>query len=157
MPTQIPLPCGRSVLVDDEDAERLSQHSWHVDSSGYATRYLNGRGAKVRMHRDLLPDADKPEVDHINGNKLDNRRDNLRGATRSENQMNRGKQSGNYSSDYIGVSWNKGASKWMARITVEGETKYLGIYESEEAAARAYNDAAKEHHGEFCNLNPIPA
>lgn len=153
MAIEVLLPGGRTALIDDADAPEILRYSWYVNSKGYAERSA-GRRRKVIMHRQLMEGCTAPEIDHVNGNKLDNRRVNLRGVTASQNQMNKGKQP-NCTSRYKGVSWNKAARKWMARITKDGSTRYLGSFESEREAARIYNKAARELFGEYARLNPL--
>jgi hypothetical protein len=164
MARQIPLTQGKFALVDDEDFERINRFKWCVRSfrgrPHYAARGINrgdGRTETVLMHRVI---CDAPEVDHVNGDGLDNRRCNLRPATRSQNQANArprvvyaGKPA---TSTFKGVSFDKGTRKWRACIRVERRLRYLGVHESERAAALAYNAAALEHYGEFARLNEVP-
>lgn len=154
---QIPLTQGKYAIVDTEDYEFISQWKWH-HSSGYAIRseYLgcfNGQGKSktIYLHRVILGTPEKFHTDHINGDKLDNRRSNLRMCTRTENMRNRKKQDG--SSKYKGVTWYKKLGKWSVRITHEEKRKFLGYFYSEESAALAYNKAAKEFYGEFARIN----
>lgn len=128
-------------LVDDADFARLSAYSWWVSGSGYAKR------TGVWMHRDVL--STPLQVDHINGNKLDNRRENLREATRSQNQAHRGAQK-NSKSGVKGVSQR--GSKWRAFIQVKGRTLWLGSFGTKEEAADAYRVAALRHYGEFAGV-----
>jgi len=102
------------------------------------------------MHRVILPDAE--EVDHINGNGLDNRRANLRPATGIENRRNR-RRSRKNTSGYAGVSWDKVNRKWYAYITADGRMRALGRFDTAEEAALARDRAALELHGEFARLN----
>lgn len=90
--------------------------------------------------------------DHINGNKLDNRRCNLRICTPHQNNLNRPNVTGKYK----GVYWCKRLKKWMAQIMIGERNKYVGSFPNEEEAAFAYNEAAKKYHGEFARLNVLP-
>lgn len=103
------------------------------------------------MHKMILPGV---EVDHIDGNPLNNRRSNLRPATRTQNQRNRRKQRKPVTSRYKGVCLNRKTGKWIAYINPGGgKTIYLGSHRVEEDAARAYDEAARRHHGAFARLN----
>ena len=101
------------------------------------------------LHYGIWPEH---ELDHINNDKTDNRLENLRPATRKENGRNR-KAHKDSSSKYKGVSWNKKQQKWISQIKINYKTEYLGCYTSEEDAARAYDKAARELHGEYACLN----
>lgn len=149
----VPLTQGQVALVDDEDFELVSKHKWYAAKRGYrfyAQRRVNRR--IVQMHRLLTKAPTGLEVDHINGNTLDNRRSNLRLATRSQNEWNRNKQSNN-TSGFKGVIFSEG--KYKARIRVFKKLYFLGSFEEKEKAALAYNNAAKKYHGEFANLNAV--
>lgn len=122
------------VLVDDSDYDMLSNYSWHIHVAGtktYARAWIDGR--REYMHR-LLCDAEL--VDHINQNGLDNRRSNLRSATKRENALNSKIRRDN-SSGYRGVTFNKKANKFQAEIQRDGVRKYLGLFETAEAANEA--------------------
>ena len=152
---------GDQILVDDEDYEWLSGFVWFIRSSGSGkVRYAEkndsigeGRRTKQRMHRLLLgfEYGDRRFVDHINGNGLDNRKENLRVCTRTQNTWNQGISSAN-TSGYKGVSYHKGKGKWQAGISVNSKRKHLGMFETPEQAHQAYCDAAKAMHGEFVNF-----
>jgi hypothetical protein len=146
MVKEIQLTQGRIAFVDDEDYERLIQWKWRYER--YAICEVNGRVTK--MHRLILDAPEGVEVDHCNNNKLDNRKANLRLATRSLNEANKPKRSGTVS-HYKGVTWH--SSKWRAKIKRNGETHYLGHYDSEIDAAKAYDRAAREAFGEYARLN----
>lgn len=125
--------------------------------SGYLNGAILGAGVKTHKiawiieHNATVPEG--MEIDHINGDGSDNRLCNLRLATRSENCMNRGSQK-NKSSVFRGVNWHKKQSKWIACIKPHGHTSiHLGTFETEEDAARAYDEAARKHYGEFARLN----
>lgn len=106
------------------------------------------------MHRQLCGSPKNMEIDHINGNRLDNRRANLRVVTRQQNQWNaKGKK--NSTSSYKGVWLRKRSGKWESAINTGSGQKYLGSFLSEEEAALAYNEAAKKYHGEYARLNRI--
>jgi HNH endonuclease len=98
-----------------------------------------------------MPDAG--EIDHINGDCLDNRRENLRKATRSQNMANQPKIGGTWSSHYKGVTWFKQRQKWRAQIKIEGRNHHLGLFINEDDAAKAYDEAAFQAFGEFAHLN----
>jgi len=147
---------GRVAVVDDADYEFVVRYRWYAlePSPGkiYAsTRYqIAGAGrANVTMHQLL---TGFPETDHRDNDGLNNQRSNLRPATRSQNNANRRKGAG-FSSRFKGVSWAKREGKWDARIKSGGRQRYLGLFESEEAAARSYDAAATELFGEFACLN----
>lgn len=92
------------------------------------------------------------EVDHIDGNKLNNTRGNLRIASNAENKMNRDKQSNN-TSGYKGVSFHKKYKKWRAIIGIQGKSIHLGYFSDAVEAAKAYDDSARKYHGEFARTN----
>lgn len=154
MTKTIPLTRGQVAIVDDADYGLLSRHKWHAlkpAGTYYATR--RDGTTRVYMHRVILGTASF--VDHINGNGLDNRRSNLRPATRSQNQWNRGALATN-TSGYKGVCLYKPTGMWQAQITSSGKVYYLGRYSDAEDAARAYNNAAVALHGSRARLNEIP-
>ena len=152
MGKEISLDMCAVTTVDDADYTWLNQWNWHLSTAGYAVR--PGK-PKIRMHRVILEAPLDMEVDHINRNRLDNRRANLRLCTDAQTAMNRTKQRRKCSSKYKGVCWSKEKRRWMAHIQKNYEQLYLGYFEAEEDAARAYNKAARELHGEFAALNEI--
>lgn len=135
--------------VSDSDAEKTLEHSWCYHANGYAKARVNKK--YVLFHRWLLNAKDGEQIDHINGDKLDNRRENLRFCTSSQNHGNTGMRKCN-TSGYKGVDWSKEKKKFRARLA----ERTLGYYATPEQAALAYNEAAKEHFGEFAFLNIIP-
>lgn len=153
------------VMVDDEDYEMLSRYSWSYDTTrGYATAYLGGgrkNAIRKRMHQ-LLVDVPKGmQIDHIDRNKLNNQKDNLRICTYKQNNCNKDKQntrSGNrLTSKYKGVSYQPDRpekQRWLARINIgNNKQKNLGRYPTEEEAARVYDKHAILYYGEFARIN----
>jgi hypothetical protein len=151
---QIPLTKGYTAIVDDEDYDRLvSMGRWQASVTRdrvYAIHSLN-RG-RIYMHRALVPGA--PLIDHVDGNGLDNRRANLRVATRAQNSMNMRLMTGTRTG-FKGVARQprSNANPWRAYIRVDGRSHWLGVFPTREAAARAYDDAALSMFGEFARLN----
>lgn len=147
----INLTQGLKAIIDDEDYASLSQWNWHVNSYGYAVGYLKKQ--KIKLHRLIMGDPVGIEIDHINGNKLDNRKGNLRLATRQQNAWNTCKNLRGGSSIYKGVTLHKANNRWRARITFNGKIKPLGLFKKEHHAAMAYDIWAKDIHSEFAKLN----
>jgi hypothetical protein len=152
----IPLTRGKFTIVDDECFELLNKFNWHIDSHGYAARngYVRGRRTKILMHRVLLNIPKHLAVDHINGDRADNRKCNLRICDNRENQGNRRKRQ-HASSAYKGVSWHSSSQKWQVRISDNKKRTHVGVYNSETEAALAYNNVAVKVFGEFALLNVI--
>jgi len=151
---------GHIVLVDDEDHECLSQWNWHF-CNGYAQRVcgIGGPTAKykrfhVLMHRQIMGDIESVFYDHINGNKLDNRKANLRPCTNAQNQANQKIKTGG-TSKYKGVCWHKRKQHWLATIRLDGKLYNLGAYDDEKVAATAYDRVANFFHGEFAKTNGL--
>jgi hypothetical protein len=146
---------GDRILIDAVNLEVLSEFSWRLNQNGYAitgAKDTNGRGGsrKILMHRLLagLERGDAREVDHINGNRIDNRMSNLRICTHGQNTLNRAKQP-NTKSGLKGVSEFHG--RWQARIARDGTLISLGTFATPEEAHAAYCEAADVIHGEFAN------
>lgn len=105
------------------------------------------------MHRIINDTPDGLFTDHRNMDKLDNRRDNLRNATKQENSRNTSPRAG--TSIFKGVSWHKGNKKWCSNLYISGRQLSLGYYADQLSAAKAYNQAALEYFGNFANLNTL--
>lgn len=154
----IPLTKGKFAVVDDEDFEALSAFRWHAypdRGTFYARRsdYSEGHVAKtVLMHRQVLGAGKGEQVDHVNGDGLDNTRTNLRFCTPLENARNARRRKDNQSG-FKGVVWHKQRKQWVAHIRIDGKLKHLGLFPTKEDAARAYDEVAKRIHKEFANLN----
>lgn len=150
---EVKLTRGLVTIIDAEDFELVSQWKWCAQRSGN-TDYVHRRHGKttVKLHRFLLDAPAGMHVDHMNGNGLDNRRENLRLCTQVENRRNSQKQAGSIS-DFKGVSKQKGRDKaWTASLYV-GKKRYMQYFFTELEAAIAYDGMAKEHFGEFARLN----
>ncbi len=152
---EIQLTKGKVALVDDEDFDWLNQWSWCYNGK-YAIRgfKINGKSHSVRMHRAIIDTPEGMLTDHVNGNKLDNRKENLRICSNSQNQCNRGVPQ-NSTSGYKGVTWAKNIRKWRAQININGNRRKLGSFDDVLDAARAYDKAAKENFGEFACVNGV--
>lgn len=159
---EIQLTRGMVALVDDEDYIFLAQWKWAYKdkghrNTGYAVRgksMPNGRYKVFAMHRVIMDALITHEIDHINGNGLDNRKENLRIATKAQNQMHKQLQRNN-TSGYKGVYYSEKKGKWRSAIGYNNKGYKLGWYKTKEAAAEAYNRAAVKHHGAFAILNRI--
>lgn len=140
---------GGEILVDAEDYERLSAHSWRLDKDGYAVRAKS----TIKMHRELmgLVKGDGKQADHANGNKADNRKINLRVCTNIQNHWNVKRQINN-TTGYKGVEWLGNRSKWRARVSVGKKRVFLGHFETLEEARSAYETYVSQAHGEFANF-----
>lgn len=154
---EIPLTHGYVALVDDEDYERLRGYRWHAQSRRrlfYAFRYLSKheRPRAVAMHREVVGAGAGTQVDHANGNGLDNRRENLRFCNHAQNQANRHSQVP-HSSRFRGVSRDRKTGLWHPCLKVDQHTQHLGYYADEVTAARVYDAVALEIFGEFAYLN----
>ena len=150
----IVLTQGLFALVDAKNFMWLNHYKWSAAKNGnmfYAVRTDLGKGT-VFMYREIMGNPKGVQIDHANRYGLDNREQNLRRATCSQQAMNKGKKKGG-TSKHRGVCYYKRRKLWQAQIQFEGEHIYLGHHKTEEEAARAYDEAAKELFGEFANLN----
>lgn len=142
---------GEYAIIDNEDFEWLNQWKWFFDGK-YAGRRNKTGDREIYMHRLINNTPEGFETDHINGNKLDNRRENLRTVTHQQNIFNRSRLPNN-TSGYIGVSYDATTTnkykKWLARIKLNYKLINLGRYLTPEEASNAYNQAAKQYFGEF--------
>ena len=151
-------------LVDADLYEKLNSFSWRPLDKGsgrvYAVRDAKGPDGKpllIYLHRQIKKAKKGEKVDHANRLTLDNRSENLRVVTSGGNAVNRGKSK--YfggkptSSDFIGVTWDRGAGKWRAQLRYNGKNLFLGHHTDPWAAARAYDERKLELHGELASLN----
>lgn len=158
MTKQISLTQGLFATVDDTDFEFLNQWKWCAHTKDGKKFYAVRSGLRlpfqktIYMHRVIMNTPDDMDVDHRDGNGLNNTRGNLRNCTNTQNQRNREKLSNN-TSGYKGVTWNKEREKWVAQIKVNGKLIRLGRFSKIEDAAHAYDQAAKKYFGEFARTN----
>ncbi len=155
---RIKLTGGKFAIVDPEDFEELNAYKWHAAKGGhtfYAIRSIYNKGhiTTVKMHRQIINPPDGRVVDHKNHEGLDNRKANLRPATRAQNCWNSINLPKKDSSRYRGVRRDKDGDKWRAVISVNGKHVHLGYFTDENEAAKAYDAAAKKYRGEFAVLN----
>ena len=167
----IPLTKGQVAVVDFDDWNNdLRNYKWFAKWCKYHKQYVAARSEydpelyrkqgdnhnrTVLMHRQIAAQMGLSDVDHKNLNTLDNRRENLRPCTRSQNVANSKKRIHN-TSGFKGVHWNTTSKAWAARIGVEGKRIFLGYFNTPEEAAQAYDAAAKKYFGEFSRLNEAP-
>ena len=167
----IPLTQGQVTTIDDVDWDLVKDHKWCAikkkNETYYATTAIPhpdkpGRYTQLQMHRLLMGAKKGQTVDHKDRNGLNNRRDNLRFCTHSQNGFNSKKQTcygfNKPSSEYKGVSLKRGYAKkikWLASIVVDGKQIRLGSFDNEKEAALEYNLAAVQHRGNWANLNEV--
>lgn len=160
-PVRIPLHSKKYpnlfALVDAEDANRVLALRWSPKISAPNTIYAKtGNGRRhpfIYLHRFILGlSSGDPVVDHRNGDGRDNRKSNLRMCTKRQNQWNHFKHTNN-TSGFKGVYWQINRNKWNASITVNRSKTHIGTYDSKIDAAIAYDNAARDHFGEFARLN----
>jgi hypothetical protein len=151
---EIPLTKGKFALVDDSDYPYFIQFKYFYNG-GYAARVLPRDGKKqkqVKMHNEIMNPPPGFQVDHVDGNRLNNQRSNLRNCTQTQNNRNRS-MSRNNTSGYRGVCWNCGRGMWQATIRVLEKREFLGYFPVPEDAARVWDKAAIKYRGEFARLN----
>jgi hypothetical protein len=153
---EIPLSKGYFAVIDADDADLVNQYKWYAETprsrNVYAARNFRvaeGRSGIQYLHSFI---SGYPMADHINGNGLDNRRENLRDATPSQNCYNAPIRRDS-SSGFKGVSPCKQTGRWQVRISANGRNRRIGRYRTAEEAARAYDEAARNLHGLFARLN----
>jgi hypothetical protein len=150
--------CGYEVLISACDYDRVMAHKWRKISSekgNYGPRFVYSTPRPERkniyLHRFITNCPPDLCVDHINGNTLDNRQENLRVCTITQNSKNQRKKKNN-TSGYKGVVWDRKKAKWLSNITVNYKYIFLGYYDTPEKAYEAYVTASKKYHGDFGRL-----
>lgn len=156
--TEVFSKCGKyKSLVCKKDYDFLKHFKWNLANTGYfrTVKVINYKQKSILLHQLVFGKKSGYEIDHINQNKLDNRRCNLRFANKSNNSSNRRKQNGSYSSKYKGVVFNKKRSVYYANITFKNKQIFLGSFKTAEEAAISYNKKALELFGKFSCLNEV--
>ena len=161
MAKEIKLTQGKVAIVDDEMYDYLNQWKWFANKQKNDKFYVgrrilvsNKKQSTIWMHRFIMNPKKGMVIDHLDGNPLNNQKNNLRICTQSENLRNRNCNINN-TSGFKGVYWHKITKKWMSYITINKKSLYLGIYTNPIKAAFAYNEAAIKYHGKFANINKI--
>jgi hypothetical protein len=154
---EVPLSHGQIALVDDEDAGRVMQYNWQAwydrRSRQYRVSRTGANGKAVHLPRFILCAARSTDVDHRNHEPLDNRRENLRSCTTSQNLMNQRLRNGPKASRFKGVTWYRARHKWRAQIMLNYRNIGIGDFNDEIEAAHAYDAKARELFGEFARPN----
>lgn len=150
---KLKLTKGKFAIVDDEDYKYLNQWKWQYSSRGYAVRqkYINGKYKEIQLHRIVNNTPDGYQTDHINQDRLDNRKLNLRNCTNQQNSFNASLRKDSFSK-IRGVSFHKYAHKWRAHIGVLGKHMSLGYFLNIEDAKEARQKAERKYFGEFSTL-----
>jgi len=142
------------VYFDIEDFDKIKNYKWHINKTYNTYRvWAQIKRKTMYMHKIILNNEIK-DIDHINGNGLDNRKCNLRACNKSQNGMNRGAPSSN-TSGYKGVYYKKRDKKWVAFISVNGKHYNGGSFKDINMAAVKYNEMAIKYHGEYARLNEV--
>lgn len=162
MSRTISLTKGKHAIVDNDDYNMLLEYSWYSNESSshpyaYRSQWVSGenRSVEIPMHHVVMGcGGEGKEVDHINGDGLDNRKENLRFVTRAQNNWNQ-KSRKFTSSKYKGVGWNKRRKYWESYIQVDNKKHHLGSHQNEEMAALAYDLSALCLRGEYARVNNV--
>lgn len=149
----IPLTQNKIALVSDEDFEELSKYKWHLHTTKFGD-YARTSNPKRYMHTFLMNPGHGYEVDHQDGDGLNNQRSNMRICTSSQNKANQKVRSDNVSG-FKGVSWDKSREKWLAQTHYKGKYKYIGRFANKLEAVNAYNTTVIELFGDFAKVNRV--
>lgn len=155
MSKRIDLGHNKYALIDDQFIY-LNDVSWYYDKQGYASRNIRlqkNKYQRATLHRCIMNTPKNLFTDHINGNTLDNRLSNLRICSRYENARNCKQRQNKKTSKFKGVYQHSSAKKWVAEITFEHKSIYLGLFKTEQLAREAYDQASIEIHKDFSRNN----
>jgi hypothetical protein len=159
----IRLTQDKIAIIDDDDFERVSKHKWYyrgrygsrVNEQGYVLRTVRETGKKqttISLQRFVMNNPEGFQVDHVNGDRLDNRKCNLRVATMEQNSHNSTLRKNN-TSGFKGVYFKKANQRFFAKISINKKPTHLGYFSTAIDAAKTYDEAARKHYGEFATLN----
>jgi hypothetical protein len=152
---ELKLPSGDIVFLDDEDYAKLSNYKYYLHKKGYVYRKTKDKKV-VYIHREIMGNPIGKVIDHINHNKLDNRKENLRAVSNATNIHNSDKPKVISTSKYKGVCWAESKNAWLATIWVGNEQINIGKFKTEDSAANAYNHYVRMHRDELAHLNDVP-
>ena len=153
---EIQLTRGFVAVIDEADLGLVNRYRWRASQAPNGRVYArasSGGGKTLYMHRLIASPDPGEDVDHVDGDGLNNTRANLRGCTRSENLHNRKVKCPGKTSRFLGVSWHRGQERWIATCRVGGVSHRLGSFRSEEAAAKARDEFARSHCDPFARFN----
>jgi hypothetical protein len=143
---------GKVIVFDTEDYNKLIKYTWNLDVHGYPVTRINNK--VTFLHNLIIKSPNGLLVDHIDRNKLNNHKDNLRVVTSSQSNMNKGKQKNN-KSGYRGVYWDNNTKRWQAKINLNKKSIFLGTFRTAIDAAKKYNEASRIYHGKYGYINEI--
>lgn len=145
---KIKLTQGKYTLIDDCDLEKVNKYKWRFHLDGYAIR---SKRPQILMHRFILNPPKNMDIDHKNMNGLDNRRINIRIATRSQNKLNMNKRIDN-TSGHKGISWDKKNKKWLAYTKINGKFLNFGRFSDKQIAIHIYENNVSLLHGDYLRI-----
>lgn len=140
-------------IIDDEDYDKIKNYRWNANYDNHKNSFRIKTASGLRLHRIIMNAKNGEYVDHIDGNILNNRKSNLRICTLAENNRNKSKSNKKMTSKYKGVTFQSG--KYRVRIRYNNKYLSIGMFDTQDKAAIAYNIAALKYYGEFAKLNNV--